>query len=48
MDEVFGLFPVPFMRARAALPAPLVADLIAQFAAAATCNNNSSSNLSHT
>jgi uncharacterized protein (TIGR02466 family) len=48
MDEVFGLFPIPFMRARAALPSPLVAGLVAHFAALATRDNNSSSNLSHT
>jgi uncharacterized protein (TIGR02466 family) len=48
MDEVFGLFPIPFMRARAALPSTLVGALAQHFAAAATRDNNSSSNLSHT
>lgn len=48
VDEIFGLFPVPFMRARGALPAPLVASLIEHFSALAKHDNNSSSNLSHT
>ena len=48
MDEVFGLFPIPFMRARAALPPPLVAKLVEQFTALATRDNNSSTNLCHT
>lgn len=48
MDEVFGLFPVPFMRAPATLDAALVADLIAHFTARTTQNNNSSPRLTHT
>jgi uncharacterized protein (TIGR02466 family) len=48
MDEVFGLFPTPFLRARGALDAPLVAKLVAHFTARATRDNSSSSNLSHT
>jgi uncharacterized protein (TIGR02466 family) len=48
MDEVFGLFPIPFMRAPATLPPPLVAGLAEQFTAQATRDNNSSSNLAHT
>src|SRR5262245_35976708 len=48
MDEVFGLFPTPFMRAPATLRAPLVAQLIEHFAARARRDNNSSANLSHT
>jgi uncharacterized protein (TIGR02466 family) len=48
MDEVFGLFPVPFMRAPATLGPPLVAGLVAHFTALATNDNNSSANLSHT
>jgi hypothetical protein len=48
MDEVFGLFPTPFMRARVTLPKPLVAALVAHFTARATHDNNSSPNLVHT
>jgi uncharacterized protein (TIGR02466 family) len=48
MDEVFGLFPIPFMRARATLPRSLVAGLVEHFTARATRDNNSSANLSHT
>jgi uncharacterized protein (TIGR02466 family) len=48
MDEVFGLFPIPFLRARATLPSPLVAGLVAHFTAKATRDNSSSTNLSHT
>src|SRR6478735_2341951 len=48
MDEVFGLFPIPFMRARATLPPPLVAGLVEHFEKRATQDNNSSQNLSHT
>lgn len=48
MDEVFGLFPIPFMRAPATLPSPLVASLVEHFTAKATRDNNSSSNLVHT
>jgi uncharacterized protein (TIGR02466 family) len=48
MDEVFGLFPIPFMRARATLAQPLVARLVEHFTTLATNDNNSSGNLSHT
>jgi uncharacterized protein (TIGR02466 family) len=48
MDEVFGLFPTPFMRAPATLGRPLVTALIEHFTALATRDNNSSANLSHT
>jgi Putative 2OG-Fe(II) oxygenase len=48
VDEIFGLFPTPFMRAPAALPAPLVAGLVEHFTALATRDNNSSSRLAHT
>ncbi len=48
MDEVFGLFPIPFMRARGTLPAALVSSLVQQFTARATQDNNSSANLVHT
>lgn len=48
MAEVFGLFPTPFMRARGALGNALVSGLVEHFAARATRDNNSSSNLSHT
>jgi uncharacterized protein (TIGR02466 family) len=48
MDEVFGLFPIPFMRARAALPRTLLAQLVEHFSVRATRDNNSSNNLSHT
>jgi len=48
MDEVFGLFPTPFMRAPAALGQPLVARLIEHFTARAIRDNSSSANLVHT
>jgi uncharacterized protein (TIGR02466 family) len=48
MDEVFGLFPIPFMRAPATLPPKLVASLAEHFTALATRDNNSSTNLAHT
>jgi uncharacterized protein (TIGR02466 family) len=48
MDEVFGLFPIPFMRARATLEKDLVARLVDHFSTLATRDNNSSVNLSHT
>lgn len=48
MDEVFGLFPIPFMRARATLAAPLVERLVEYFSDLAKNENNSSTNLSHT
>jgi uncharacterized protein (TIGR02466 family) len=48
MDEVFGVFPTPFMRARATLAPPLVARLVDHFTRMALNDNNSSTNLSHT
>jgi uncharacterized protein (TIGR02466 family) len=48
VDEVFGLFPAPFMRAPGALPPALISKLIEHFTAHATQDNNSSTNLSHT
>jgi uncharacterized protein (TIGR02466 family) len=48
MDEVFGLFPIPFLRARGTLTAPLVERLAAHFSTLAKRDNNSSANLSHT
>jgi len=48
MDEVFRLFPTPFMRARGALPLTLVAGLVEHFTARATRDNSSSLNLIHT
>jgi uncharacterized protein (TIGR02466 family) len=48
VDEIFGLFPTPFMRAPATLPGALIAGLIERFSALATRDNNSSGNLSHT
>jgi uncharacterized protein (TIGR02466 family) len=48
MDEVLRLFPTPFLRARRALPQPLVAGLVEHFTAHATRDNSSSPNLSHT
>jgi hypothetical protein len=48
MDEVFGLFPIPFMRARATLHQPLVDRLAEHFSTLATRDNSSSTNLSHT
>src|SRR5688500_1806109 len=48
MDEVFGLFPIPLMRAPATLPADLVRGLIEHFTARAERDNSSSPNLNHT
>jgi len=48
MDEVFGIFPTPFMRAPGTLAGPLVARLVEHFSAQATKDNSSSANLSHT
>lgn len=48
MDEVFGIFPTPFLRARGALGANLVAHLVEHFVGRATRDNNSSANLVHT
>lgn len=48
MDEVLGLFPIPFLRARSTLPPDLVEALAAHFGKLATRDNSSSQNLSHT
>ena len=48
MDEVFGIFPTPFLRARGLLSRPLVTGLVEHFTAQATRDNSSSPNLSHT
>jgi hypothetical protein len=48
MAEVFGLFPVPFMRARQVLGSPLVAGLVEHFGRSVVHANSSSQNLSHT
>ena len=47
MDELFGLFPTPFLRARAVLDASLVKGLIEVFSTLAIRDNNSSAQLSH-
>ncbi len=47
-DEVISLFPTPFLRAPAALPAALVEALVAHFSQAAVQENNASALLSHT
>jgi hypothetical protein len=48
MQEVIGLFPTPFMRARGALGHHLVGGLVEHFSAVAGQANNSSANLTHT
>ena len=48
MDEIYRLFPTPFMRASGALPAPLVQSLLNHFASRTTQDNNASANLTHT
>ena len=48
MDEVFGLFPTPFLRAPGTLSAPLVEGLVRHFSALAQDANKASDNLSHT
>ncbi len=48
MDEVLGIFPIPFMRAPGTLGQSLVARLAEHFTAQATRDNTSSANLSHT
>jgi len=48
MDEIFGIFPTPFMRARSVLGAELVRALVDHFSTRATNDNNSSPNLAHT
>ena len=48
MDEVIGLFPIPFLRAPAALSRGLVDALVDHFSTLAVRDNNSSGQLSHT
>jgi hypothetical protein len=48
MDEVFGLFPTPFLRAPGTLGTRLVDGLVQHFNALATNANKASDNLSHT
>jgi hypothetical protein len=48
MNEVYRLFPTPFMRAPGALGSALVAGLVEHFTARATRDNSSSANLAHT
>jgi uncharacterized protein (TIGR02466 family) len=48
MDEVFRLFPIPFLRARGTLGPALVAQLAQHVSSLATRDNNASTNLSHT
>src|SRR2546421_12381364 len=48
MDEVFGLFPTPFLRAQGTLSARLVHGLVQHFSALALSGNKASKNLSHT
>jgi hypothetical protein len=48
MDEVFGLFPIPFMRAQGTIGKPLVSRLVEHFTARAIRDNSSSQNLTHT
>ena len=48
MDEVYRLFPTPFMRARSTLHKELVLRLVEHFSTLAKNDNNASTNLSHT
>lgn len=48
MDEVFGLFPTPVLRAGGAVPPALVAELVAHFDAAPAQANAASDQLVHT
>src|SRR2546430_743385 len=48
MDEVFGLFPTPFLRAPGTLSARLVDGLVQHFSTLALDPNKASDNLSHT
>jgi hypothetical protein len=48
MDEVFGLFPTPFLRAPGTLGARLVEGLVQRFSRLALDPNKASDNLSHT
>lgn len=47
-DDVFGLFPIPVLRAQGVLPPELVRGLVAHFSSRADLHNSSSPNLSHT
>ena len=48
MDEVVGLFPIPFLRTPGVLPRALVDGLVEHFGAQAVQANNASESLSHT
>ena len=48
MDEVFGLFPIPLLRAPATLGPRLVDGLVRHFSSLATTDNQASDQLSHT
>ncbi len=48
MDEVFGLFPTPFLRAPGTLDAKLVQGLVEHFGKLASSLNKASDNLTHT
>ena len=48
MSEIISIFPTPFMRVPAVIPADLVKGLVEHFSTLAVQDNNSSSNLSHT
>jgi hypothetical protein len=48
MDEVFGLFPTPLLRASGTLNAKLVDGLVRHFSALADSDNQASDKLSHT
>jgi uncharacterized protein (TIGR02466 family) len=48
MDDVFGLFPIPLLRAPGVLDRALVAGLVAHFSGQALQENNASTQLSHT
>ena len=48
MDEVFGLFPTPFLRAPGTLSARLIDGLVQHFSALALDGNKASDKLSHT
>ena len=47
MDEVFGLFPTPFLRAPGTLNARLVDGLVKHFSTLAVSPNKASDNLTH-
>jgi uncharacterized protein (TIGR02466 family) len=48
MDEIIGLFPTPFLRAKGALARPLASALASHFSTLAVRDNSSSPRLSHT